>query len=442
MKKELGYDASGKQTNYLPIPTDDEGRPANPPDIRFDFKVYSEEQMLQIFKVVNPKRKPRAEMEFFPDLTRVNADGYYIAFDHNNTIGGKPLPVGRAGWKWLRKHKIFLTTGIKVIPMYRGMGIGERLWKERDRVIFRVAPAVGFLSNFSPGWINFVKSQYWNIEPPVSTLPPSLVAEAEKTITDPNKPRKMITYNLPGEIYGDEPMRKAWDIIKAPYRIPVEYTQLDDEDSELYADMENELLSDWSLTDEDRKEILFNSPWFEGLKPKKTYRKLNKFFQGAQEGDPNTGYWTPNIKEAVVYALLGSDATGAYGGVRDVGKPEIRQVNRTDEMVDLTPDTEFIADKWYEAKNKKQLLQQMRDKTNTMSTGPLRIHTDKNLPYKTLPDYRMKDFILEFKKELEDGRGGIYTEFAYTAMGGINNRDRQYFIDFLNEVLERYFGGA
>jgi len=214
MKKELGYDASGKQTNYLPIPTDDEGKPANPPDIRFDFKVYSEEQMIEIFKVVNPKRKPRAEMEFFPDLTRVNADGYYIAFDHNNTIGGKPLPVGRAGWKWLRKHKIFLTTGIKVIPMYRGMGIGERLWKERDRVIFRVAPAVGFLSNFSPGWINFVRSQYWNIEPPVSTLPPSLVAEAEKTITDPNKPRKMITYNLPGEIYGDEPMRKAWGILK------------------------------------------------------------------------------------------------------------------------------------------------------------------------------------------------------------------------------------
>lgn len=215
MKKELGFDAGGRGAGrFLPIPTDDRGKPANTPDIRITNKVYKEEEMLKVFKVVNPQRKQRKDMEFFPDLTRVNADGYFIAFDHNNTLGGKPLPVGRVGWKYMRQHGVFLTVGVKVIPMYRGLGIAKKLWEMRDRVIFRNRPAVGFLSNFEPGWINYVKSQNWNIEPPVSTLPESLVADAEKTITEKGKPRKMITYNLPGEIYEDEAMAKAWDILK------------------------------------------------------------------------------------------------------------------------------------------------------------------------------------------------------------------------------------
>jgi hypothetical protein len=231
-----------------------------------------------------------------------------------------------------------------------------------------------------------------------------------------------------------------WDIIKMPYRIPIEYLdELDEETMDAYNEMEEELMSDFSLTDEDRQEIL-DSHF--GIEPKTTYRKLNKFFQGAQEGEPNTGYWTPNIKEAVVYALLGSDTTGTFGGVKDVGKPEIRQVDRADEMVDLTPDKEFLPERRFEAKNKKELLQQMRDRNNPGSATALRIYTDKNLPYKTLPDYRMKDFILEFKKELEDERDGIYTEFASNAMGGIEDDNRQNIINFLNYVLDKYFGGA
>ena len=215
MKKELGFDAGGKgASRFLPIPTDDEGKPANKPDIRITNKVYKEEEMLKVFKVVNPQRKQRKDMDFFPDLTRVNADGYFIAFDHNNTLGGKPLPVGRVGWKYMRQHGLFLTVGVKVIPMYRGLGIAKKLWQMRDRVIFRNRPAVGFLSNFTEGWINYVKSRNWNIEPPVSTLPESLVMDAEKTITERGKPRKMITYNMPGEIYEDEAMAKAWDILK------------------------------------------------------------------------------------------------------------------------------------------------------------------------------------------------------------------------------------
>jgi GNAT superfamily N-acetyltransferase len=215
MNKELGFDAGGKgASRFLPIPTDDEGKPANTPDIRISNKVYKEEEMLKVFKVVNPQRKQRKDMEFFPDLTRVNADGYFIAFDHNNTLGGKPLPVGRVGWKYMRQHGVFLTVGVKVIPMYRGLGIAKKLWEMRDRVIFRNRPAVGFLSNFTEGWVNYVKSRNWNIEPPVSTLPESLVADAEKTITERGKPRKLITYNMPGEIYEDEAMAKAWDILK------------------------------------------------------------------------------------------------------------------------------------------------------------------------------------------------------------------------------------
>lgn len=215
MKKELGFDAGGRgASRFLPIPTDDEGKPANTPDIRITNKVYKEEEMLKVFKVVNPQRKQRKEMDFFPDLTRVNADGYFIAFDHNNTLGGKPLPVGRVGWKYMRQHGVFLTVGVKVIPMYRGLGIAKKLWEMRDRVIFRNRPAVGFLSNFKEGWINYVKSRNWNIEPPVSTLPESLVMDAEKTITERGKPRKMITYNMPSEIYEDEAMAKAWEILK------------------------------------------------------------------------------------------------------------------------------------------------------------------------------------------------------------------------------------
>ncbi|MAL11760.1 MAG: hypothetical protein CMF74_19110, partial [Maricaulis sp.] len=129
MKKELGYGSSlpGKST-YLPIVTDDEGKPAVKPDVFIDDKIYSEAEMVSLFQVSNPGRKTREEMDFFPPLTRQNADGYYIMFDRANTIGGEPLAVGRVGWKYLPEHKLYLTTGIKVIDMYRGLGLSRSLW--------------------------------------------------------------------------------------------------------------------------------------------------------------------------------------------------------------------------------------------------------------------------------------------------------------------------
>lgn len=48
--------------------------------------------MVSIFRVINPDRKTREEMDFFPTLTRQNADGYFIMFDRANTLGENLYP--------------------------------------------------------------------------------------------------------------------------------------------------------------------------------------------------------------------------------------------------------------------------------------------------------------------------------------------------------------
>ena len=207
MKKDLGYGAPG---TYLPIITDEEGKPANTPDIYIDDKIYSEKEMVALFRKVNPYRKTREEMDFFPPLTRQNADGYFIAFDRVNTLGGSPLPVGRAGWKYLDEHKLFLTTGIKTIDMYRGLGVAKMLWAKRDSAIFGTNPAIGMASNFSSGWLNYIKSQGWDVDPPVESLPESIQDEVINTLRG-DKPRRLISKNI------DMAMKKAWEILKMAY---------------------------------------------------------------------------------------------------------------------------------------------------------------------------------------------------------------------------------
>ena len=208
MKKELGYGSTlpGKST-YLPIVTDDEGKPAVKPDVFIDDKIYSEAEMVSLFQVSNPGRKTREEMDFFPALTRQNADGYYIMFDRANTIGGEPLAVGRVGWKYLPEHKLYLTTGIKVIDMYRGLGLSRSLWQKRDSAVIKNTPAIGMASNFSESWIKLIQSEGWKVDPPVESLPESIQDEVRETI-EGEKPRRLISKNI------DMAMKKAWDILK------------------------------------------------------------------------------------------------------------------------------------------------------------------------------------------------------------------------------------
>ena len=208
MKKELGTDAKG---NYLPLRTDDEGRPVSP-DNYIDDKIYSEEEMVSLFRKVNPGRKTRAEMtDFFPPLTGQDADGYFIMFDRANPLGGEPLPVGRVGWKYLPEHKLYLTTGIKVIDMYRGMGLSRSLWQKRDSEIIKNTPAIGMASNFSESWIKLIQSEGWKVDPPVESLPESIQDEVRETI-EGEKPRRLISKNI------DMAMKKAWEVLKADTR--------------------------------------------------------------------------------------------------------------------------------------------------------------------------------------------------------------------------------
>ena len=208
MKKELGYGAKG---TYLPIRTNDEGKPAVKPDVYIDDKIYTEGEMVSIFRVSNPNRKTREEMDFFPPLTRQNADGYFIMFDRANTLGGEPLAVGRVGWKYLQEHKLYLTTGIKIIDMYRGLGLSRSLWEKRDSSIIKNSPAIGMASNFSENWLKLIQSEGWKVDPPVESLPESIQDEVRETI-DGDKPRRLISKNI------DMAMKKAWDILKADTR--------------------------------------------------------------------------------------------------------------------------------------------------------------------------------------------------------------------------------
>ena len=204
MKKELGYGAKG---TYLPIRTNDEGKPAVKPDVYIEDKIYTEAEMVSIFRVSNPDRKTREEMDFFPPLTRQNADGYFIMFDRANTLGGEPLAVGRVGWKYLPEHKLYLTTGIKIIDMYRGLGLSRSLWEKRDSSIIKNSPAIGMASNFSDSWLKLIQSEGWKVDPPVESLPESIQDEVRETI-EGEKPRRLISKNI------GMAMKKAWEILK------------------------------------------------------------------------------------------------------------------------------------------------------------------------------------------------------------------------------------
>ena len=58
-----------------------------------------------------------------------------------------------------------------------------------------------------------------------------------------------------------------------------------------------------------------------------TYSKL---FQGTQR-EEDTGYWTPSLDEALIYAFFGSEIYS----IKDEGKPMIKQALKTNKENDL-----------------------------------------------------------------------------------------------------------
>lgn len=294
MKKELGY-GSAKPGGYayLPIVTDDEGKPAVKPDVFIDDKIYSEAEMVSLFQVSNPGRKTREEMDFFPALTRQNADGYFIMFDRANTLGGEPLAIGRVGWKYLPEHKLYLTTGIKVIEMYRELGLSRSLWQKRDSAVFKNTPAIGMASNFSESWLKLIQSEGWKVDPPVESLPESIQDEVRETIAG-DKPRRLISKNI------DMAMKKAWNILKSPYR------------------MKNPNFPKRQ------------SDYFQGDVPQFEEKVVDYLYQGAQEGS-SSEYWSTNIYEAMPYALFGSGGSHEDPHFRLSGKPIINRARKTED---------------------------------------------------------------------------------------------------------------
>jgi len=65
-------------------------------------------------------------------------------------------------------------------------------------------------------------------------------------------------------------------------------------------------------------------------------------YQGAKEGDPDTGYWPMSYDEALVYALMGSD-TSDDANMRS-GIPQIRVAPETEQMhhLDSDPETSMV----------------------------------------------------------------------------------------------------
>jgi len=69
--------------------------------------------------------------------------------------------------------------------------------------------------------------------------------------------------------------------------------------------------------------------------PKRSW-KFNRLYQGSQ-GDEDTKYWTPQLKEAVIYAFLGSHT----GKTKDVAKPMVKQALGTKENKKLEFDYDY-----------------------------------------------------------------------------------------------------
>tara|TARA_R110001592_G_scaffold64636_7_gene198583 strand:+ start:14253 stop:14792 length:540 start_codon:yes stop_codon:yes gene_type:complete len=149
-----------------------------------------------------------------------------------------------------------------------------------------------------------------------------------------------------------------------------------------------------------------------------TYSKL---FQGTQ-GEEDTGYWTPSLDEALVYAIFGSSKSG----LKLENKPSIKQSVKTNRQIDLEGDREYTD--YRTINNKKEL------------GMPRGFSHDENIEYKQLPDSRVKEMILDLRNEVDSGLTQLNAEYIYSAIGfSINNETENKIIYHIDEILERYF---
>tara|TARA_Y100000114_G_scaffold38055_1_gene33668 strand:+ start:3591 stop:4094 length:504 start_codon:yes stop_codon:yes gene_type:complete len=143
--------------------------------------------------------------------------------------------------------------------------------------------------------------------------------------------------------------------------------------------------------------------------------KFNRLFQGSQ-GDEDTGYWTPRLTEALVYAFFGSRADE----LKDISKPMIKQTIPTKEKMFLTYDSDYG---WIS-----------RKKGSTPRGRPAYF----NLEYKYLPDSRVKELGKKLLRDLEydNRKTEVIEALRDSAMLRFDDLRVQ---EHLKKILDKYF---
>ena len=148
--------------------------------------------------------------------------------------------------------------------------------------------------------------------------------------------------------------------------------------------------------------------------------RFNRLFQGSQ-GDEDTGYWTPQLTEALVYAFLGSHT----GKTKDVAKPMIKQTIPTKENKFLDYDNEY------------GITSRKRDTTPRGRLG----YFDGDVEYKYLPDSRVKELAEQTLENLIEELEGGY-EISYDEEEAIKNSAGVSFEEakiHFEHMLNKYF---
>ena len=101
-------------------------------------------------------------------------------------------------------------------------------------------------------------------------------------------------------------------------------------------------------------------------------------YQGGKEGDEDTGYWTPELKQALTYAIYGSDI---YDTTMKEGKPSIRVSSKTPSDIFLPEDPEGTG------------------------AGIL-----SNIEHDMMSEEELKPMLVDLMTLIEDSRKGIDTE--------------------------------
>ena len=144
-----------------------------------------------------------------------------------------------------------------------------------------------------------------------------------------------------------------------------------------------------------------------------TYSKL---FQGTQ-GEEDTGYWTPSLEEALVYALFGSTSNK----LKFIAKPRIKQALNTTKDINLERDDEFDS--------------------QSLPRGRSR---NKELKYRYLSDDRVKQLNIKLRKEIVDRT--VSEEIIDYIWGAVDyiiqdfdKTEEKKLISHIDEILEEDF---